>query len=67
MEYNIKTIADLESACQLAANAGLAIHAIEVSTECNHCSSDIVLDNPVLEIIKSEDNNSVKLLFKNKN
>lgn len=33
MEYKIKTVADLESACQLAANAGLAVHAIEVSTD----------------------------------
>ena len=66
MEYNIKTVADLESACQLAANAGLAVHAIEVSTECDHCASDIVLDNPVLSIIES-DNGSVKLLFRNGN
>lgn len=64
MEYKIKTVADLESACQLAANAGLAVHAIEISTECDHCTSDIVLDNPVLSIIES-DNGSVKLLFKN--
>ena len=66
MEYKIKTVADLESACQLAANAGLAVHAIEVSTECDHCVSDIVLDNPVLSIIES-DNGSVKLLFRNGN
>ena len=66
MEYKINTVADLESACQLAANAGLAVHAIEVLTECDHCASDIVLDNPVLEIIKAEDNHSVKLLFRNR-
>lgn len=66
MEYKIKTVADLESACQLAANTGLAVHAIEVSTECDHCASDIVLDNPVLSIIES-DNGSVKLLFRNGN
>ena len=66
MEYKIKTVADLESACQLAANAGLAVHAIEVSTERNHCACDIVLDNPVLSIIES-DNGSVKLLFRNGN
>lgn len=45
MEYTIKTVADLESACQLAANAGLAVHAIEVLTECDHCASDIVLES----------------------
>lgn len=45
MEYKIKTVADLESACQAAANAGLAVHAIEVSTECDHCASDIVLES----------------------
>ena len=66
MEYKIKTVADLESACQLAANAGLAVHAIEVSTECGHCTSDIVLDNTVLSIIESDDG-SVKLLFRNEN
>ena len=66
MEYKIKTVADLESACQLAANAGLAVHAIEVSTECDHCASNIVLANPVLSIIES-DNGSVKLLFRNGN
>ena len=47
MEYKIKTVADLESACQLAANAGLAVHAIEVSTECDHCASDIDLDKQI--------------------
>ena len=64
MEYTIKTVTDLESACQLAANAGLAVHAIEVLTEYDHCASDIVLDNPVLSIIES-DNGYVKILFKN--
>lgn len=64
MDYKIKTVADLESACQLAANAGLAVHAIEVLTKYDHCASDIVLDNPVLSIIKS-DKGSVKLLFRN--
>ena len=66
MEYKIKTVADLESACQLAANAGLAVHAIEVSTECDNCESYIVLDNQVIYKIES-DNGSVKLLFRNGN
>ncbi len=60
------TVADLCSQLQSLAHDGYAIHAIELLTECNCCSSDVILDNPSLEILKSEDNKSVKLLFRNK-
>lgn len=60
------TVTELCSKLQTLAHQGYAIHAIELLTECDSCSSDIVLDNPDLEILESEDNKSVKLLFRNK-
>lgn len=59
------TVVELCNQLQNLAHQGYAIHAIELLTECNNCSSDVVLDDPLLEIIKSKDNHSVKLLFKN--
>ena len=60
------TVVELCSQLQNLAHQGYAIHAVELSTECDNCSSDVILDNPEMEIIKSEDNHSVKLLFRNK-
>lgn len=60
------TVADLCSQLQSIAHDGYAIHAIELLVECDKCSSDITLDNPRLEILKSENSHSVKLLFRNK-
>lgn len=59
------TVVELCNQLQSLAHQGYAIHAVELITECNDCSSEIILDNPSLEILKSEDNHSVKLLFKN--
>ncbi len=59
------TVVELCNQLQNLAHQGYAIHSIELLTECDNCSSDVVLDNPSLEILKSEDNHSVKLLFKN--
>lgn len=58
------TVTDLCSQLQSLAHEGYAIHAIELLTECDNCTSDITLDNPMLEIIKS-DKKTVKLLFRN--
>jgi len=58
------TVTDLCSQLQSLAHEGYAIHAIELLTECDNCTSDITLDNPTLEIIKS-DKKTVKLLFRN--
>lgn len=64
-KIRINTVADLLGALQGVANEGFNIHAIEVLTECEHCCSDIALSAPTLEILMSEDNHSVKLLFRN--
>ena len=63
-KIKINTVADLLGALQGVANEGFNIHAIEVLTECEHCCSDIMLSAPTLEILMSEDNHSVKLLFR---
>lgn len=59
------TVVELCSQLQNLAHQGYAIHAVELITKGDDCSSEITLDNPSLEILKSEDNHSVKLLFKN--
>lgn len=64
-KIKINTVADLLGALQGVANEGFNIHAIEVLTECEHCCSDITLSAPTLEILMSEDNHSIKLLFRN--
>lgn len=66
MEFDGMTVAQLCSQLQSLAHDGYAVHAIEIATECDNCTSDIILDNPILEIIKAEDNHSVKLLFRNR-
>ena len=63
-KIKINTVADLLGALQGVANEGFNIHAIEVLTECEHCCSDITLSAPTLEILMSEDDHSVKLLFR---
>ena len=63
-KIKINTVADLLGALQVVANEGFNIHAIEVLTECEHCCSDITLSAPTLEILMSEDNHSIKLLFR---
>jgi hypothetical protein len=35
-----------------------------VLAECEHCCNDLILSAPTLEILRSEDNHSVKLLFR---
>lgn len=62
-KIKINTVADLLGALQDVANEGLNIHAIEVLTECKHCCNDLTLSAPTLEILRSENNRSVKLLF----
>ena len=64
-QIKINTVADLLGALQCVANEGFNIHAIEVLTECEHCCNDLTLSAPTLEVLRSEDNHSVKLLFKN--
>ena len=64
-KIKISTVSDLLNVLQSVANEGFNIHSIEVLTECEHCSSDITLSAPTLEILVSEDNHSIKLLFKN--
>lgn len=64
-KIKINTVADLLGALQRVANEGFNIHAIEVLTECEHCCNDLTLSAPTLEVLRSEDNHSVKLLFKN--
>lgn len=64
-KIKINTVSDLLNVLQSVANEGFNIHSIEVLTECEHCCSDITLSAPTLEILMSEDNHSVKLLFKN--
>lgn len=59
------TVTELCTMLQGVAHEGYGIHAIELLTECENCTSDIILDNPTLEILKSEDQKTVKLLFKN--
>ena len=63
-KIKINTVADLLGALQGVANEGFNIHAIEVLTECEHCCSDITLSAPTLEILMSEGNHSIKLLFR---
>ena len=60
----INTVSDLLNVLQSVANEGFNIHSIEVLTECEHCCSDITLSAPTLEILVSEDDHSVKLLFR---
>ena len=61
----ITKVADLLEALQELAHDGYNIHGIELFTQCGNCSSDIILESPVLNIIKNEDNHSVRLYFKN--
>lgn len=63
-KIKINTVADLLGALQGVANEGFNIHAVEVLTECEHRCSDITLSAPTLEILMSEDNHSIKLLFR---
>ena len=63
-KIKINTVSDLLNVLQSVANEGFNIHSIEVLTECEHCCSDIVLSAPTLEILMSEDNHSIKLLFR---
>lgn len=63
-KLRINTVADLLNALQSVANEGYNIHAIELATECEHCCNDLTLSAPTLEILRSEDNHSVKLLFR---
>lgn len=63
-KIKINTVADLLNALQGVANEGFNIHAIEVLAECEHCCNDLTLSAPTLEILRSEDNHSVKLLFR---
>ena len=63
-KIKINTVSDLLNVLQGVANEGFNIHAIEVLTECEHCCSDIMLSAPTLEILISEDDHSVKLLFR---
>lgn len=64
-KIKINTVSDLLNVLQSVANEGFSIHSIEMLTECGHCCSDIVLSAPTLEILMSEDNHSIKLLFRN--
>lgn len=66
-KIKINTVADLLGALQGVANEGFNIHAIEVLTECEHCCNDLTLSAPTLEILRSEGNHSVKLLFRTEN
>lgn len=58
------TVAELCGRLQSLANEGYGIHAVELLTECDSCTSDVVVDNPRLEILRS-DKGTVKLLFRN--
>jgi len=60
------TVQELCGKLQSAAHEGYALHGVELLSECDHCSNDTVLDDPVLEIVKSEESHSVKLIFRNK-
>ena len=64
-KIKLNTVSDLLNVLQSVANEGFNIHSIEVLTECEHCCSDITLSAPTLEILVSEDDHSVKLLFRN--
>ena len=64
-KIKINTVSDLLNVLQSVANEGFNIHSIEVLTECEHCCSDITLSAPTLEILVSEDDHSIKLLFRN--
>lgn len=66
MEKETMTVSDLCGQLQSLAHEGYALHGVEILSECDHCSNDAVLDDPVLEIVKSEESHSVKLIFKNK-
>lgn len=63
-KLRINTVADLLNALQSVTNEGYNIHAIELATECGNCSSDITMVSPTLEILRSEGNHSIKLLFR---
>ena len=63
-KIKLNTVSDLLNVLQSVANEGFNIHSIEVLTECEHCCSDITLSAPTLEILMSEDNQSIKLLFR---
>ena len=63
-KIKINTVSDLLNVLQGVANEGFNIHAIEVLTECEHCCSDIMLSDTTLEILISEADHSVKLLFR---
>lgn len=60
------TVTELCSKLQTLAHQGYAIYAIELHAKCDNCSSNIILDSLELEILESDDDKSVKLLFKNK-
>lgn len=66
MEKETMTVTDLCSQLQSLAHEGYALHGVELLSECDHCSNDTVLENPVLEIVKSEESHSIKLIFRNK-
>ena len=63
-KIKLNTVSDLLNMLQSVANEGFNIHSIEVLIECEHCCSDIALSAPTLEILMSEDNHSIKLLFR---
>lgn len=64
-KVKINTVSGLLNVLQSVANEGFNINSIEVLTECEHCCSDIILSAPTLEILMSEDDHSIKLLFRN--
>ena len=60
------TVSDLCVQLQSLAHEGYALHGVELLSKCDHCSNDTILENPVSEIVRSEESHSVKLIFKNK-
>lgn len=57
------TVSELCSKLQTLAHQGYAIHEIELTTECESCSSDVTLFNPSLEVMETSEK-TVKLIFK---
>jgi len=58
------TVREICDRLQILANNGFAVHSVEIQSECEKCSEDIILDNPELLILEDDENKSIRLLFR---
>ena len=54
--------------CQLQnyAHEGYALHGVEIHSTCHNCDTDIIIEDPDLQIEVDEKTKSIKLKFSKK-